>query len=658
MRYQQLRADLWRVGFNYEAICANTSNYDRTEMRVDGEFRTSGDYIGLYYDSKDNWAHNYSKYNTRTNYTDVIMTCRVEYDGKVAKFNNYRLSPSLIITYEDDSEAYVTLGFLGNRADGVTFGIFDAEIELDNAWLIVGSVRVGYLIGEVMHWDAVVGTDYEIDYVRGRLFTSDMSVIPYGVEVRIEYVYSNWYTDNHMRVEFDDLYSGTHHSDHTKVSSTNIKRVTIPIIPDNYTEGQKIMSGTSDEFGVRFYEFEVTGGLLNEESANKTPHGYQMAEGYDDEYDKNPRRLVEMMKQLGYDQDVNFYIGASHFYNKSGLAGEVSGDHHDMVLDQHKTINRAYRAWFTEYVKTMKRLGFKRIVVSVSMECLQMPHHWRQRMADGAYGATGWEPPTNFYSPTNLEIQTFIRRISKAIIDIARASGLQTDLQLGESWWWWQEFAPADVNATYEGQPPCFYDDATVARYELETGKPMPIYPTSYIDTTPENMAVGAKLLQYLGEYTLFMKSIAQEYPDVLFTTLFFPPSVLDPERVPEMIRYVNYPLAYWGYPELDYIQIEDYDWVITDNPLHNDVYSFAYSDMGYSYEDQDYLSGFVLKAENAEPEWKLIERAGQQAKGRGYRTVFIWAGTQVRRDSWMPMEHTVIPDTARFDTINREKEV
>ena len=63
-------------------------------------------------------------------------------------------------------------------------------------------------------------------------------------------------------------------------------------------------------------EIKVTGGDLNTIPKAKEKNPYRLAEGFDDEYNKNPKRFIDSMHLLGYEGVINYYIGASHFYDK------------------------------------------------------------------------------------------------------------------------------------------------------------------------------------------------------------------------------------------------------------------------------------------------------------------------------------------------------
>ena len=79
-----------------------------------------------------------------------------------------------------------------------------------------------------------------------------------------------------------------------------------------------------------------------------------------------------------------------------------------------------------------------------------------------------------------------------------------------------------------------------------------------YVFKTGKDSIAGHEDVLYFlrdknGEFThLLRNELKAAYPDALFTVLFFPPSVMDKTRVPEMMGIVNLPAEYWIYPNLD----------------------------------------------------------------------------------------------------------
>lgn len=655
--YVRFHPDLWTTNFNFEAIGVVTTLSD-TAMNVTGHFRTIADYVTVSFTSEDFWNHNYVKYETNYDYSDVSFSFTPSYVGEVAHFNDTEIQPAIVVTYKDDSKKYVTLGFNGIKNEGSDQFSFDGRIQLSKSWIDVDSETMTWSFSKVVDDEVITytgtgvrGEDYDMDYVRGIFYVADSS-IPAGARVTLKYQYN---THDKYTLNFNDLYEGTHPNHYEHLSSENIKVISIPFVPTYFKSGELIMTGSSDTFSVTFNDMSVTNGILNEKPQPMGKIPYRVAEGFDDEYNKNPKRLVESMAMLGYEKIINFYIGASHYYDKYGAAGEICNGVGDMYLDPSKGINESFKTWLKSYLHHMSLNGFEDIVISVAMENLQMPEAWKQRLWNGEPAATGWNPPTNFFSPNTEEVKSYIYKITTEILDLVVNAGFKPILQLGESWYWWQEFQPGDVNTPYDGQPPALYDVDTVNRFVNDMGYDLPIYKTSHVEMTDRNIEVAKKIRQYLGEYTVFMKSIANEYDNSKFTILFFPPSVLDEERTPEFMRIVNAPFEYWERPNLDFIQIEDYDWVVHGNQYHRDAFTQAWFDMGYSFAQQHYFAGFAWEEFNVplDLQWDRIERAAQEALGRGFLEIFIWAGTQIRRDSWVPQRNVYIGDCELWMDIN-----
>ena len=229
-----------------------------------------------------------------------------------------------------------------------------------------------------------------------------------------------------------------------------------------------------------------------------------------------------------------------------------------------------------------------------------------------------------------------MQSVSEACLDIVVANDMQPILQLGEAWWWWNEYADPVHRS------PCFYDEKTKAKYLQEFGKELPVY------QTPEDEFDEATidwLNKQIVDYSWGIRSVVKQdkYENGLYMALFFPPSVLDTDRVPPMIRRVNYLKGIYSPTQLDVLQLEDYDWV-TGSPLdpetkerdrahHKEVYTMG-QDLGFKVEELHYFGGFVQYPENAVEFWREIKKAMEDAINLGFKEVFVWAGTQVRRDN------------------------
>lgn len=535
-------------------------------------------------------------------------------------------------------------------------------VNLEHSNIILGSVRCTLSDGTPLYsTQTYVAQDYKIDYNQGT-FTA-LSPRATGVsDIQITYQYKSV---NSYQIKFNNL----HDSNGGSIDPTKIEYIQIPLFPVGYKDGTYIITENKN-YSFKMKNITVQGSRLNTEKEPFTDNNYRLCEGYDDCYYLSPRRLAHEMYKLGYTTWNDLYIGASHFYEKTGTIGANARPVHEEKVDYSKMtasktvgINYAFRKWLEDYIKWFKYYDTENIIISVSCECLQMPEAWRQVLSDGNYAKTGWTPATYFYAPTNQEARNFVELVSRQCLNIEVAQDVKPILQWGEPWWWWQELYPESISIDpdhqetnpekYPGQPPAFYDDSTKAKYLEETGEELPVYATSSDEYDRE---VINWLKDQLVDYSNFMKNIVKSYSDGLYTVLYFPPSIVDVARVPPMMREVNFPAEAWNDGQLDFIQIEDYDWVITDNKAHEQIYDFAKSKFGISYKDTHYFGGYVQYPKNATREWALIITAMEEAVKRGIGQVYVWAGTQVRRDNIQLHDPTFTPVPVYPDPVLPDK--
>lgn len=461
-------------------------------------------------------------------------------------------------------------------------------------------------------------------------------------------------SDNHVTIDFDNLVAlaGSSYinsqgqtvtlNSNVTIDVTNIKNIMFVIVPTNFVENYSeytIMENV--DFVCKITNITVTNGDICNEYVKLDPHKYRLCEGYDDFYNLNPKRIAKEMRKLGYVEWLDLYIGASHYYEKSGTPSDVITDlgfNHNrtekMVLDQERPLNLAFQTWLNCYARELKINETDKLIISVSMENLQCPQSWRQKTVNGDYAITGWIPSTFFYSPCNQEAISYMKKVSEACLDIVVDNNMQPILQLGEAWWWWNE-------NDRPNQPPCFYDEATQNKYLEETGNELPEYTSSWVETFDE--ATMNWLNQQLVEYSNELRKVVKDtkYKNGLYMALFFPPSVTDTDRVPPMIQQVNYLQDAYNPSKLDILQLEDYDWVITNNKHHNEVYSIGQL-LGFQNKQLHYYGGFVQYPEDAIKFWRLIEIAMNTAFEENFAEVFVWAGSQIRRDKKMIGYNTI----------------
>ncbi len=567
--YQPLAMDDWEVNFN-SACIASVCAQSNDSFSVYGCFRAHNDYIGLMWKNVNEKNHAKFRHEVVTDFSGVKVDFDVAFSGVIKPF--------------------------------------DAEIE-DSAPALSVYYTDGTILSHLLRDSETTPGHYHIDF--DNLYQRQMVENP----------------------DYDPEVEGSQETilELFPLPTTDINAIVIALIPTFYDWQSVTCTGKSETFTVDFTNYVVSGGTTTIDDFTMEAHPFQIAEGYDDECFRNPRNLLDFNKKLGYSGSINLYIGASHYYNKKGDIGTDSEDYQNFKIIEDEGICWAFEGWLKCLCKYMPDYGFDELVVSISMENLHIPEKWQQMYYDKATdtympGRTGWEPPTYFFSPTNLEVRNFYSTVCNECLAIAN-SYLDTEnitLQLGEPWWWWQEFVPGDVSTAYKNRPPCFYDTATVALHLTELGRAMPVFYTSSYELTMENKETSYWLKDKLGDFSDFVRQIAHDN-SMKFTVLFFPPSVLDKSRVPPGLQIVNYLKDYWISPNLDFLQIEDYDWLMTDNDQHPEVFEFPIGNLGYTFKNSNYFAGFAWEEYNGyikEPEYY-----------RGFKEIDMESGgTQVKQ--------------------------
>lgn len=573
-KYFLFRGDCWTINNNFESSAAITSE-TTTDFTVTGTFRTKQDLVGIYWNSEDLITHPYISYGKRTDYRNVTL----EFD--------YTMTGCKDFSYNNLENHPVSVTIAGGNGETYYFNMFN--------FINNGHVTIPFN-------NLVITAGGQYRNAAGELVTVG---------------------NNQTK----------------KVDASDIKFIMLVLIPTNYDPNNEhptqyqIMENV--DFTCEITNIEVSNGAICEEHIPLEPHKYRICEGYDDFYNLNPHRVCKEMRKLGYTEWCDLYIGASHFYEKSGTVDDTidaSAFNHTrtekMVLNKNVPLNKAFIAWLDCYSRELLANDCPNLVVSVSMENLQCPQSWRQKDCNGNYALTGWVPSTFFYSPCNSEVAPYMQSVSEACLDIVVANGMQPILQMGEAWWWWNE-------NDRPNQPPCFYDLATRNKYHNEFGKNIPEYSTSWDANYDADMMfwLNKQLCEYSDSLRAVVKS--SKYSKGLYMALFFPPSVTDVDRVPAMMQDANYLKDAYHPDKLDVLQIEDYDWVIWESPHHKEAYTIG-QDLGFPEDRLHYFGGFVQYPEDARIYWRLIKQSMDDAIAKKFKEVYVWAGSQVRRDHKM----------------------
>ena len=501
------------------------------------------------------------------------------------------------------------------RADDLAGLIWDAEDRFDHPLLAYETSRdfrecvlaFRWRSGGVVPLDAVHGPTLTIE---GR----DADGNPRAWYVRLWNYANGTPEDAVVRIDFAALDGGfLLPGEADPVWAGDVDRMFVSLVPPGFDPAGGTLAAPVEGW-IELSDIACTGAgaVLTIGDVIVPEHGLSIASGYDDSYNVTPARLLRNALHLGYRGAINHYVGMSHYLrleaNSGGFYASLAGG----------ALNAPCAAWHRDFAARAKALGYE-VIWSLSYELFDAHcwGDWKQRAADGSPALTGWEPPSTLLSPASEGAMAYLRAVAVAFIDIAVAAGLAPKFQVGEPWWW----------VMADGRP-CLYDDAAKAAL----GNPPPINVRGEQDAAAIAVldAAGALLAASTAALTAAVTAAA---PDCETLVLAYLPSLLD-AAAPEVAR-MNLPLG-WASPAFDILQLEDYDWVTAgDTARSARGAAEATARLGYPVERQHYLSGFVLRPDQA-GQWRAIDAAAEAARARGVARTFIWALPQVIRDGFV----------------------
>lgn len=412
------------------------------------------------------------------------------------------------------------------------------------------------------------------------------------------------------------------------VHPSDIDRMFISLAPPGHDPGDPGLLPERADGWVELHDIRCSGDrpLLEIGDVLMPPHDLHMATAFDDSYNLTPERLLRNMRALGYRGAVIHYLGMSHYYRLSPSGGRLLADPGGVPCAPAE-------AWHADYFARCAAQGYRPIAsLSYELFAAHCPDEWMQRFADGTPGLTGWEPPSALLSPANPAAMAFLQAVGARFAQLMATAGLPVAFQVGEPWWW----------TTQDGRI-ALYDDAARAAFGndppeiADMRQPLDAGQRALLD------AAGTMLAASTG--ALRDAVIAAAGGEAETMLLVFTPTVLD-HAMPELWR-ANLPHG-WAWPAYDRLQLEDYDWLTAGHEARRRAgYATVQGRLAYPLAQQDYLAGFVLNAADAEPYWRLIDGAIDEAEERGVARRFVWALPQIMRDGF-----TRLPPSSEENTM------
>ncbi|WP_010409641.1 DUF2460 domain-containing protein [Citromicrobium sp. JLT1363] len=419
------------------------------------------------------------------------------------------------------------------------------------------------------------------------------------------------------------------------IHPSDIDRMFISLVPPGYAPGNTAPLSSRADGWAELSEISCDGAraMLEIGESMLPEHGEQIATAYDDAFNQTPARLARQIHRLGYRGRVIHYVGMSHFFRLVPGEGRL-------LADPGGTLCAPARAWHANWFAELATAGLEPIV-SLSYELLadHCPQGWQQYALDGTPARTGWEPPSALLTPARVEAMAWLRAVAANLVALVEDAGLPVRFQIGEPWWW----VRADGHC-------CIYDQAALAIWRGEGI--MTSIPTLRIRLYLPHFVLLDRAGEILANSTAALAQAVRDAADgpAELSLLIFTPSVLDP-AMPEQKR-ANMP-AGWAYPAFDRLQVEDYDWLTAGaTARRRAAYDLVDARLGYPVDRQDYLSGFVLSADDAETFWERIDGALDEAAARGVDQRFVWALPQVSRDGYTRLAPPEEDDMQNFDDV------
>lgn len=386
-------------------------------------------------------------------------------------------------------------------------------------------------------------------------------------------------------------------------------------------------------------------------------HLMEITSGYDDTYNITPWRQIDNAFNLGYRGMFTMYMGMSHYF-KAFSSGGFRAFNNTVVKDAAEPLNVPTEEWCKSLFANAHARGYT-FIWSTSYEILNSycPDEWAQKDYQQKNGLSGWVPPSAFVIPAyvsgNSPIDYLARVIKHGLRLMSENGATELRFQIGEPWWW---------DGSYSNGAPALYDPYTRNLYTTETGQPVPTpFIQDYRETDltihmPYLIWLGAKL----GASTNYIRdNVKAAYPGALATLLFFSPQIFaglgqtspglpGQGETSGLLSIINFPTEQWKYPNYDFMQIEDYDWIIKSELVKLPLTRQAALEMlEYPIEVVQYFVGFVLLKKETWV-WPNINIATREAKLAGLTHIAIWAYPQVIRDGILYDDSIIETDAAR----------
>lgn len=379
----------WTVDYNAEMVGVILPINDRS-FRVPAQWRTNKDFLGVRWQSEDIYSHEYFRYGTDVNYRDTILAFRAN-PAEPHKFtctitdvdfaHTYRLTAYVL---DPASNRYVPLDTEYNTNRTYPASVFYpeeewTEIPLDEMEYFKGRkdyifildfndlrtsanykgplaspLNVSQISFDTVEWQSGLGRDATIfqmnqlrpDYMELLISGSIPGAkLTKGDQLQFTYKYYDpailWNngidsTDQTLVVDdWDGFGTGT-----LRVRGYGRFKGSLVSCDRLYSRFLQAVTPTAvTDSNKYFVDFKITGvrQTIQKKHYPQPVHSIHMTSGFDDNYPQTPQRQVQMVKDLGYRDFWNVYIGMSHYFSgRCGYRDANTGEF--LVMERSQSI--------------------------------------------------------------------------------------------------------------------------------------------------------------------------------------------------------------------------------------------------------------------------------------------------------------------------------
>jgi hypothetical protein len=549
-------------------------------FNITGCFRGNNDKGYVIWYGQDNWSHESKKYTTNYNLSNVILDYDYQITGYINGFDN--LYNQMIVEYTNGDIKYVNLwNYVLNRPE--------------------------------QDWETGSGELFPT-------LRTPLSASSYNGSVRID---------------FDDLYAGETkyieeestwvlNPNWEKIDSTRIKSLKWCFTPSTYT-GSSINTPLSatKEWNVVWTNWRVLGdSVFADNTAFWDKNNYNLADSYDYNYNVTPERYIKHFYDLGFRNTINLSIGNKFYYEKKSITpleeDPLNTGEYLYEVDVTKPINIATDAWLSNFLYYANFYGYDSVIFSFSHktenpidDLVQLSYDNEEALIDQLYNNAVF---------CNTSAQDYYKNLALKLVEIQISANMSQEIQI--------EYPEYSII----NNKPCFYDSATKNAFNTQFG--LDIHNFQSIDDDYSNYSVTINWLQEQnGNYLELINSyIKSYYSCTSVSVILCMPNIVDNGS---MMFTVNYPTT--QIKTLDFVSIEDYNWIINHSLKHNTIWTISEDNLGYPMSVIRYFSG-IAQINNNKILWNRINTAANKAISLG-SSAFISYGMQIRRDSWYPTD-------------------